>query len=210
MERSTGAWGIALGMVIFGSFLLAVHDRLRLGDSTGSAYLGFGWILVLGSAFAVRRLRWRLLLYIPAAYIAATFLSISFAPYAHRWVHRDALGAECQGWNSYISEVNSYAPTLSNRLNLLRNPATLTPARAQVIIGALETDIENWRTNDPPPAARALNNQLITVLSGWVEVFEAVRENRPTEALLYELQPEDDALEHLTGEANETCAPIRS
>ena len=73
-------WVVAIVMVSVGAFLLAVHDRLTAEASDTTWALAVGWLLVLGSTFAVVTLGKRLLLYVPGSYLAATVLSIVFIP----------------------------------------------------------------------------------------------------------------------------------
>lgn len=58
---------IALLMVVGGSFLVAFNDAMNYAEGSGerAGVLGLGGLLLLGSIFFVRRLKWWLLLYIP-------------------------------------------------------------------------------------------------------------------------------------------------
>jgi hypothetical protein len=196
-------WLVAGALVALGMFLMLAANR-----GAGSAIGGLGTLAVLASAIPVRRLGWKLLLYVPAAYVVALLLSLVLAVAVEPLGSGRGTGSRggCEDWTRYISEVNNYSPTLNSRLQLLNNPGTLTDARLQGVIDAIENDIANWRAADPPPKAVAPNDQLVAVLQGWVDLFEALRDGTYTEQMLFDLQREDDELERLTRQANADCA----
>lgn len=196
-------WVLACVLVGVAALLMSLAN-VGVGSSIG----GFGTLAVLASAFFVRHLGWKLLLYIPGAYVVALVLSFMMIPVAAQIDDSTGLGSRsgCAGWNRYIDELNAYREPLNSRLELLRNPSSLTDGRIQVVINAFNNDIETWSASDPPENARALNDQMIVVLQGWISVFDAVRDGTYSDQLLYDLQVEDDELERLTREANATCA----
>lgn len=196
-------WLVAGALAMLGMLLMLATTR-----GAGSAVGGLGTLAVLLSAIPVRHLRWKLLLYVPAVYIGALLLSLILALAAGPLESGSGTGGRngCEDWNRYISDVNNYSPTLNSRLQLLNSPDALTDARLHVVVDALENDIANWREADPPRNAVALNNQLISVIQGWVEVFEALRDGSYTDQMIFDLQREDDELERLTRQANADCA----
>ena len=199
MERN---WLFACTSVALAALLMSLANV-----GAGSTIGGLGALVAVLSALFVRNLRWKLLLYVPAAYVVALILSLMLVPLSVSI--RDSTGlvgsAGCSGWNRYIGEYNEYSEPLNDRLENLRNYSSLTHAQTQTIIDAFNNDVENWRASDPPAQAEALNEQLIVVLQGWIGVFEALRDGLYTDQMLFDLQVADDELERLTREANMAC-----
>jgi hypothetical protein len=137
------------------------------------------------------------------AYLSALTLSFVLIPVAIQ-IRSEANG--CSGWNRYIREYNAYGDPLNDRVDQVRYFYTLSDAQVGGIIDALNNDIESWRASDPPAAAEALNDQLIVVIEGWVDVFEALRDGTYSDQMLFDLQEEDDELERLGREADAACA----
>lgn len=114
--------------------------------------------------------------------------------------------AGCKDWNRYIHEVNTYSPTLNSKLELMNEADTLSDDQIEGVVNALRSDIENFRQSAPPEKAKALNNQLIVVLQGWIGIFQAIGDRTFERQMLFDLQAQDDELERLTREANAACA----
>lgn len=199
---------VAALMVVAGSFILAFVDATNYTDTSGPrvGLVLLSAVLLFGSAYFLRRLRWWLFLYIPGVWLASGVLAVVLSVPAMLLASGVKANDECSGVNSYWDVVEDTSKNFESRLSYVQGSSeTLSPIQWRTLINATDTDIENLNSYRVPDAAQAFNDQYIRVLEGWSDVFSAMSVGTYAEQMMFDLQSEDDEMETLQRQLSSAC-----
>lgn len=206
-KRSRG-WAIAALLVGLGGFLLALVDARNMNpdDSSTIGLRLLAWALVFSSALAIRHVGKWLLLYLPGVWIIASIVAVSLVVPAIQLTSIFRSFGDCGEVNEYLDQLEVESEHLNSRIDTLSAQTNLSDANLQAIIDATRTDVSKLRAVEVPDPVNELHRQRIDLTSGWIEVFEAVRDGTFQEEMLFDLQGEDDEFERLYRVAASECS----
>lgn len=198
---------IGIALVLASGFLLTLGTRLSRDDAAGlGALASFAAIaLLLASAYLFRRIRWWLILYIPASWLFASIIGAMFFVPAVQMSHAITTPSECRGLDPYWDQVENYSRNMNNRTELVMTDSIGTQREFTIVVNAAEQDLEMIKALDPPGAARQFHEQWIILSDGWIDLYYAYWDGTVTRSMFFDLQEVDDELEARQLEMARAC-----